>query len=337
MFELSLKISPQLVRQIATIERAVGRWEGIAESESVASEQLRTRSIMRGVQASLSLDQSTPSSAGLPRTDAFIEGSPGANLTAAYDESFELSQQAIERLYSITTGAESHAVGAAAKQSSHWRLLQQQFIATAELGLSERIVFPTLQPFLVKQRFEELLKWTTTELSQGTFHPLIVIGLFHLLFLQIHPFETANHRVAILLSWQLLRANEFDFVEYNHFAPYFSERRDEYFTALRQAEKTVRGSWATLPMWLEFFCAALQESAQRLLAFGDRRLSTERLTSVQKRILDVIRSHGPISREHIVSQTGINLSTVKYNLGVLSGRGHLMRLGGGRTTSYRLL
>lgn len=339
MFEFSLRTSPQLVRQIASIERCAGRWERIAESEAVASPQLMERSIARGSIAAFALDQSTPptlaaalSSPELPLHEPVI-----ANYIAAHTWNVRVTLEALEQLFLQITTGESTVSVEAPQTKSLLRSQPVQFMAPEEIGFPERVAFPTLQPFLVKQRTEELTSWINLELERGTFHPLIIIGTFHLLFLQIHPFAAANHRLSLLLTWHLLQQQGFEFVQYNHFAPYCAEKRRDYFSALRQAEKTARGNWSTLTIWLEFFSGALQQAAERLLAFGDRRISTERLTSVQKRILEVIKSHGPVSRERIVSHTGLNLSTIKYNLGVLSERGHLRRHGGGRTTSYRLL
>ena len=199
------------------------------------------------------------------------------------------------------------------------------------------MIFPTVSPFLVEQRLEELLEWARHELEDGQFHPLFVIGTFHLLFLQIHPFPTANHRLALILLWRLLDAHGYSYVRYSHFAPEIASRSKQYFAALRQAEKTAYGNWSTLNIWLEFFLDMLVLASQNLLTLTERTVSSARLSSVQRRIIDVIKSSGSATREKIVTETGINLSTVKYNLSVLASRGHLKRDGGGRSTSYRLL
>lgn len=90
-------------------------------------------------------------------------------------------------------------------------------------------------------------------------------------------------------------------------------------------------------IWLETFLDCLLDSSQRLISVGEQRAEGLRLTAVQKQIIGVVRSYGSATRERIATESGINLSTVKYNLSVLATRGHLKREGGGRTTSYRLV
>ena len=90
-------------------------------------------------------------------------------------------------------------------------------------------------------------------------------------------------------------------------------------------------------MWLELFLDAILQGASTVYGRTKRESGRLRLTSVQRQIVHVIQSLGPASREQVAAATGINLSTVKYNLGVLSARGVLDRRGGGRTTSYAVI
>ncbi len=101
MFEFSLRTSPQLVRQIASIERCAGRWERIAESEAVASPQLMERSLARGAHAAFSLDQTAPpnlslafGSPDLPPGDPTV-----ACFVAAHSGELLLTLPAVEQLY----------------------------------------------------------------------------------------------------------------------------------------------------------------------------------------------------------------------------------------------
>lgn len=342
MIDFQMRPTPALVRQIAAIERLAGRWDRISQSLAVASNPLFERAILRGSHAAFSLDQTTPPALLLivDRVDAptvvkhgHSEGQAEliSHFLAAHKQPPQAGIDGLNALYLEITG-EPDADGA-----SLFRRMPMNFLSPLEGVFPEKVVFPTVSPFLIEQRMQELLSWVNAELQRGPYHPLIVLGTFHLLFLQIHPYPTANHRLAMLLLWHLLRKSGYEFVGYSHFAPFLAEHPTEYYTALRQAERTARGNWSTLNIWLELFLQSLNAAADRLVHFSERRLATERLTGVQKRILDIVKLHGPITREKIVKHTGLNLSTVKYNLGILSEKGHLKRHGGGRTTSYRML
>ena len=334
MIDLQLKITPRLLRQVAAIERLSGRLEKMPLNSDPDNTE-RDRAIRNGCVAALRLD-ATASPLDSHSSERTSAGSSAAfeALLAAHAASFELDPSGIIDLYGRISGTRVTTDG----DSPDMSLLRRQaapFCAPA-LGKDE-IVFTTLQPFLVPQRFVEITEWIQHELEQGTHHPLILIGVHHLLFLQTSPFPTANHRVALVLTWHLLNDHGFSFVALRHFAPYLEELSKQYFSALRQTEKTALTNWATFSAWLELFFQTLETASEDLAESAEGRLERLRLTTVQKRIVETVRTEGPVTREKIADVTGINISTIKYNLGVLSSRGLLHRLGGGRTTSYTLL
>lgn len=258
------------------------------------------------------------------------------SLVSAHLAPAEFDLDGIVQLLNLITD-ENHQIKTTTGAVPRYRKSATYFTAPGLGTQGDEVVFPTVSPFLIEQRVTELMEWARHELEEGNFHPLFIIGTFHLLFLQIHPFSTANHRLALLLLWRLLDAHGYGFVRYSHFAPEMNDRSRQYFSALRQAERTACGNWSTLNIWLELFLDTLILASNRLMDVSERHVSSSRLTSVQRKIIDVIKSNGTATREKIVNETGINLSTVKYNLSVLASKGHLKRDGGGRTTSYRVL
>jgi Fic family protein len=373
MIKLEMKTSPRLVQQIGTIERFAGIWDRLSQSEAVASDTLFQRSLQEGAEACFRLDSTSPTGLALfieiehaphpvsstfsaltAKTDHTFSGkthsplsiirntSPSIpanqlkNLIDAHTVAAEFDIEGLVQLYQLINPAASEHFEET-NSDKLYREITGCFVAPGSGIRADEVVFPTLPAFLIEQRLQDLLEWTRHELEEGNFHPLFIIGIFHLLFLQIHPFTSANHRLALVLLWRLLEAHGYGFVRYSHFAPEMEGRSRQYFSALRQAEKTASGNWSTLNIWLELFLDTLILASNRLMDTSERNVSSARLTSVQRKIIEVIKSNGSATREKIVTETGINLSTVKYNLSVLASRGHLKRDGGGRTTSYRLL
>src|SRR5262249_34865675 len=148
------------------------------------------------------------------------------------------------------------------------------------------------------------------------------------------PFSRANHRLSLLILWRLMNEHGYSFVQHTSFSAVLLRRLRAYSNSLRQAEKTVFNSWSTFNIWLEFFLEALVSATDQLSETVEKGVEEQRLTRTQKNIIEIIRTRGPVTRETIVTESGINLATVKYNLSVLSARGYLKRKGGGRTTSY---
>lgn len=346
--KIELRPSLKVVQQIASIERFAGRWERLSQSGAVANDALADHALAEGARAAISLDPTSPISLLAQveverelgdRHEAVHRLAPGNAqktplnfLIEAFSEQEELSVESILRLFTRVTE------GVLSSDERKFRNTPLLFV-TPGMGpqADNEVVFPVVSPFLVEQRLQDLIEWTNRELEEGAVHPLLVIGTFHLLFLQVHPLPTANHRIALLITSQLLDEHGYDFVRYSSFIPVIAQRTKQYFAALRQAEKTAGSTWSTLNIWLEFFLDTLIHASDELTVESERLVTSSSLTSVQRRIIDVVKTIGSVTRERIINETGINISTVKYNLAVLATKGHLKREGGGRTTSYRVL
>ena len=66
------------------------------------------------------------------------------------------------------------------------------------------VVFETATPFDTPQLMAELLDWTNAALETKRLHPLLVIGIFTVTFLAIHPFQDGNGRLSRILTTLLL-------------------------------------------------------------------------------------------------------------------------------------
>ena len=71
------------------------------------------------------------------------------------------------------------------------RLAALRRVATIEsIGSSTRI--ETASPFDTPGRMAELVAWHAEAVRLGALHPLLAIGLFTVVFLEIHPSRTAT-------------------------------------------------------------------------------------------------------------------------------------------------
>jgi Fic family protein len=74
-------------------------------------------------------------------------------------------------------------------------------------GKSLGVVFETATPFETAGWMMELVDWFNRSIEEETQHPLILIGIFIVVFLAIHPFKDGNGRLSrILTTLLLLRA-----------------------------------------------------------------------------------------------------------------------------------
>ncbi len=360
MFDFGWRPSHRIVKQISQIERFAGSWQRIPsamnpgqtkkESGGQASPQ---PALFDGISAAILLDITSPPQLSLALTRIHSSGKRGSGIadplgienTYAHP-AFEALRLAYLRDAELSAKEIFYCAALIGEKLSAHEALNQRLespnslyrITNSALRTHEDTsLFPTLSKYVIEARLAELLAWVNKELQEGLIHPLIIIATFHLLFLQISPMRTANVRLCHLITWQLLRQQGYGFVQQQHLTPILLERNEAYYNALRQAEKSIFTNWKSLSIWLEFFLESMMAIEARVELQEAKKAAKGRLTSVQQRIVDVVRRCGSASRDKIVQETGINISTVKYNLSLLSSRGQLVRSGGGRSTSYSLL
>jgi Fic family protein len=74
-------------------------------------------------------------------------------------------------------------------------------------GKSLGVVFETATPFETPGWMRELVDWFNRSIEEETQHPLILIGVFIVVSLAIHPFKDGNGRLSrVLTTLLLLRA-----------------------------------------------------------------------------------------------------------------------------------
>lgn len=84
----------------------------------------------------------------------------------------------------------------------------------------------------------ELVTWYNqfTESQTGT--PLIAVGVFIVVFLEIHPFQDGNGRLSrVLTTLMLLRAG-YAYVPYSSLESVIEQNKEAYYLALRRTQGT---------------------------------------------------------------------------------------------------
>ena len=62
---------------------------------------------------------------------------------------------------------------------------------------------------------KELLDWFNESIGEETHHPLILIGIFIVVFLAIHPFQDGDGRLSRVLTTLLLLRAGYGYVPYS--------------------------------------------------------------------------------------------------------------------------
>src|SRR5207247_9029560 len=126
------------------------------------------------------------------------------------------------------------------------------------------VIFETAKPADTPRLMEELVAWTNKELEVKTHHPLLVIAVFIVRFLAIHPFQDGNGRLARVLTNLLLLRCGYTYAPYSSLERVVEENREQYYRALRSAQGTLDTDESHLMEWLRFLvkCLIDQKNAQ---------------------------------------------------------------------------
>ena len=203
-------------------------------------------------------------------------------------------------------------------------------------GQSLGVVFATASPFDTPREMEELVKWTRETLEDASLHPLIVIGVFAVVFLAIHPFQDGNGRLSrVLTSLLLLRAG-YSYIPYSSLESVIEKNKQAYYIALRRTQGSLKADTQDWLPWLRFFMTALKRQKDHL-SVKLAELQGVRFEGLSKEsiaILEYVAREGRITTAQALELVSIPRPTVRLRLTQLVEAGHLRVHGKGRGAFY---
>ena len=343
----TLRITPTVLRLIAELDEFKGAWQAIGR---IAPERL---SNLRRVASIESIGSSTRIE-GARLTDREVEqllsgldtrsfASRDAQEVAGYAEAMETvfsSSEAIDITENHIRQLHRDLLRYSERDAYHrgnYKTSPNHVEAFGPDGESLGVVFETATPFDTPRLMAELVAWTRDRLAEGALHPLLVIAVFVVVFLQIHPFQDGNGRISRILTTLLLLRAGYAYVPYSSLESVIEQNKDGYYRALRQTQTTIRTAAPDWQPWIGFFLAALQKQKQRL----ETKIARERvllgdLPALSVQLLELAREHGRLTVAGAARVTGISRNTIKDHIARLTEDGHLRRHGAGRGTWYSL-
>ena len=107
-------------------------------------------------------------------------------------------------------------------------------------GASLGVVLMTATPFDTPRLMAELVDWARSSLENADLHPLVVIAIFVVVFLEIHPFQDGNGRLSRVLTTLLLLRAGYAYIPYSSLESVIEQSKEQYYLALRQTQVTIR-------------------------------------------------------------------------------------------------
>ena len=188
-------------------------------------------------------------------------------------------------------------------------------VAFDENGRQLGVVFETATPFDTPRLMTELVTWFVAERETARIHPLLLIGLWVVVLLEIHPFQDGNGRLSRVLTTLLLLQAGYAYVPYSSLESVIEQSKEAYCLALRQTQGGIRSDAPDWQPWLMFFLRSLAEQVRRL----NRKIEREKgvlaaLPELSLQIVEFAREHGRVTMADAIRLTGSNRNTLKQHL-----------------------
>lgn len=343
----TLQITPEILNLIARIDEFKGAWRALGTLAPDRLSALRRVATIESIGSSTRIEGSKLSDREVEQLLSNLEIKSFATRdeqeVAGYAEVMDqvfsswrdipLTENYIKQLHQILLRYSEKDTRHRGSYKTH----SNSVAAFDEDGTQIGIVFQTATQFDTPHLMTELVTWVNQELEAARLHPLLVIALCIVVFLEIHPFQDGNGRLSRVLTTLLLLQAGYAYVPYSSLEGVIEKSKESYYLALRQTQGTIRTESPNWQPWLVFFLRSLAEQVARLAKKIEReKLVLAVMPELQLRIVEFAREHGRVTIGEVIKLTGASRNTLKQHFRSLVERGTLNRHGSGRGVWYDL-
>jgi len=343
----TIQITPEILGLIAKIDEFKGAWRALGTMAPDRLSALRRVATIESIGSSTRIEGSKLSDRDVERLLSNLQiktfTTRDEQEVAGYAEVMDL----VFASWADITLTENHIkqlhrdlLVYSEKDSWHrgnYKSSSNSVVAFDENGSQLGVVFETATPLDTPRLMTELVTWIQDERSSARLHPLLLIGLWVVIFLEIHPFQDGNGRLSRVLTTLLLLQAGYSYVPYSSLESVIEMNKEAYYLALRQTQGTIRTEAPNWQPWLLFFLRSLAEQMRRLNKKVEReKLVLAPLPELSLQIVEFTREHGRMTMADAIRLTGSSRNTLKQHFRALVEQGHLNQLGSGRGVWYEL-
>jgi len=343
----TLQITPEILRLIAGIDEFKGAWRALGKLAPDRLSALRRVATIESIGSSTRIEGSRLSDRDVDKllSNLAIQlfETRDEQEVAGYAEIMDLvfnswqdipfNESHIKQLHQILLRHSEKDT----RHRGQYKTNSNSVAAFDENGVQIAIVFDTATPFDTPRLMAELVAWVNREREKAQLHPLLVIAIFVVVFLEIHPFQDGNGRLSRVLTTLLLIQTGYAYVPYSSLESVIESNKEAYYLALRQTQGTIRTDTPNWQPWMVFFLHSLAEQVRRLEKKVEReKIVLATLPDLSMQIVEFAREHGRVTIGDAIRLTGASRNTLKQHFRNLVERGHLSQQGSGRGVWYEL-
>lgn len=342
-----LQITPEILRLIARIDEFKGAWRALGSLAPDRLLALRRVATIESIGSSTRIEGSKLSDREVEQLLSNIAiqsfNTRDEQEVAGYAQLMELvfsawpdilfNESYLKQLHQILLRYSEKD----ARHRGQYKTHSNSVAAFDANGVQLGIVFETAAPFDTPRLMAELVSWVNSELQSERLHPLLIIGIFIVVFLEIHPFQDGNGRLSRVLTTLLLIQSGYAYVPYSSLESVIELNKESYYLELRQTQRTIRTSAPNWQPWLVFYLRSLSEQVRRLKKKIEReKIVLAALPELSLTIVEFASAHGRVTIGDVMKLTGASRNTLKQHFRNLVDRNHLNQQGSGRGAWYAL-
>lgn len=198
---------------------------------------------------------------------------------------------------------------------------------------NKRVRFQPVPAWETSMAMEKLCEAYNELCKSGQYDPLLMIPVFILDFLCIHPFNDGNGRMSRLLTLLLLYRAGYNVGKYISIEKLIERTKGAYYDELQESS----ANWHDEENdYIPFVTYQLGVILAAYREFSDRVKVVSESTRKPNRVRDIIKGHlGKITKAEIMQQCpDVSQTTIQRALNDLTKSGEVIKIGGGRYTSY---
>jgi Fic family protein len=212
----------------------------------------------------------------------------------------------------------------------------QNYIASYENGI-RRVVFTPVAPRLVESTLRSLLAGYNEALDGDAADPVLLLGLFVLDLLAIHPLADGNGRVARLLTVHELLRMGYGVARYVSIEQLIFESKNSYYDALESSQREWHDATHDVWPWLTYFATVLADAYQQF----ESKVANAQVTHGSKadRVRQYALHEAPAEfrfADAVAALPGISSGTIRVALNALRAEGRFEATRGASATWRRI-
>lgn len=347
MKEIAPNITPEILKLIGEIDEFKGQWRVFKSLSPEKLSQLRKVATIESVGSSTRIEGSKLSDREVAQLLSQVKAESFRNRDEEEVGGYAAAMDLIFESWDVLPVTENHIrqlhrvlLQYAGKDERHrgdYKTTTNHVAAFDAEGRQVGIVFETATPFDTPFEMEKLIRWWEQARQEDRLHPLLLVGIFIVWFLAIHPFQDGNGRLSRVLTTLMLLRSGYAHVPYASLESVIEENKAAYYVALRQTQQSLKTAEPDWEPWLAFFLRCLVRQKQKLEAkIAAEQMALPELSKLSVDILDLLAGTSSITVASVGQVTGANRHTIKVALKKLVQRGLIIQRGKGRGVHYVL-